>query len=138
MALTRIGTFQKKKAADHGAEGGVGDVFHVLKISLPFQTKGDFLVHKVEEKKSENAPDYRVMHDGFEVGAIWDAVSKEGKPYKSGRVVCVGAPDSELEFMIFPEVVAEGEEKKGQHPVFFEPKKQKSSRTVSETAPTFD
>ena len=137
MALQRIGTFQKKKSEAQGAEGG--DVFHVLKISLPFQTKGDFLVHKVENKEKDTAPDYRITHDGFEVGAIWDAVSKEGKPYKSGRIVCLAAPEGELEFMVFPEVVPDGAEKKGLHPVFFEPKKQKSvKREADQSAPSFD
>lgn len=36
------------------------------------------------EKKSENAPDYRVLANSFEIGAAWKKTSKENnRPYLS-------------------------------------------------------
>lgn len=34
-------------------------------------------------KESENAPDYRIVAGGFEIGAAWKKVSKADRPYLS-------------------------------------------------------
>jgi uncharacterized protein (DUF736 family) len=126
--LTQIGTFEKKNAKDSGEE------YHQLKIALPFAVRGSFLAKKVKEKKSEKAPDFRVYHNGLEVGAIWNQISKDGQTYyKSGRMLCPLFASHELEFTVFQ---SKDEQKKELHPVFFEI--EKDSKPASSNTSAWD
>lgn len=125
--LTHIGTFEKKKTKD-----GEGE-YHQLKISLPFAVRGTFLVKRVEEKKKEKSPDFRIYHNGLEVGAIWNQLSQDGNTkYKSGRMLCVLMPGQELKFMIFK---SQDEEKKSLHPVYIEVKDDSKPAPKTDTSP---
>ncbi|MGA7081385.1 MAG: DUF736 domain-containing protein [Terriglobales bacterium] len=73
--MASIGTFQKDGA---GYEGGIETL--TLKAKITFRPA---------DKKSDNAPDFRVFHiaEGFgftsEIGAAWKKTSKEGAEYLS-------------------------------------------------------
>lgn len=124
--LTHIGTFEKKNAKD-------GSEYHQLKIALPFAVRGSFLVKKVEQKKNDKSPDFRIYHNGCEVGAIWSMLSKDGQTeYKSGRMLCVLLPEQELRFMVFK---SQDEEKKALHPVYFEVKDEPKTAPKTDSTP---
>ena len=71
--MATIGTFKKDGA---GFTGTIQTL--TLKAKVTFEP---------QEKKSDNAPDYRVFHSttGFtsEIGAAWKKTSKEGAEYLS-------------------------------------------------------
>ncbi len=65
--MTTIGTFTRD-----------GDGFAGTITTLALKAKATI---KPNEKKGENAPDYRVYSAGVEIGAAWSKTSEAGKPY---------------------------------------------------------
>ncbi len=65
--MTTIGTFSRE-----------GDGFTGKITTLALKANATL---KANDKKAENAPDYRVYSNGVEIGAAWAKTSEANKPY---------------------------------------------------------
>jgi uncharacterized protein (DUF736 family) len=71
--MSNVGTFQKTQ---NGFKGSI----RTLQVNVP-----EVLLTKIDAKRGNNSPDYRVMVAGHEIGAAWNKVStgEEKKKYIS-------------------------------------------------------
>ena len=70
--MTTIGTFNRD-----------GDGFTGKITTLALKANANI---KANDKKAENAPDYRVYSNGVEIGAAWSKTSEASKPYLSVKL----------------------------------------------------
>ncbi len=67
--MAHIGTFSEQ---NNGYTGTVRTLTLNVKVNIV-----------PNDKESENAPDFRIVADNFEIGAAWKKISKADRPYLS-------------------------------------------------------
>jgi len=88
-----IGAGWKKTGENTGIE------FKSCLISIPVIGKLNFAIFKVDSKKTDLSPDYRIVCDNKEVGVGW-LKQKDGKPWMSCLIPMLGMK-SDLNFALF-------------------------------------
>lgn len=143
-----IGVINKKSFSTIDGNGNQKvNNYNEMIVDVPFMPREIFTITPNKEKRSEGAADFTINRSINEkgenyrrqrVGSLWNKVTDDGKPYKSGSIESPIFPSGELRIAIFEAKVFEGEDPAKitwTHEVSWKPYKPKDENTQNTQAP---